>query len=40
LKASGSLPLATPFKGFSKNGEPLAPPWIVQLIDGRFEARK
>ena len=31
-----NLPLAMPFSGFSVDGEPLAHPWILQLLDGEF----
>ena len=31
------LPLATPFAGFSAEGEPLALPLVLQLVGGRFE---
>ncbi|MDJ0765012.1 MAG: ABC transporter substrate-binding protein [Myxococcota bacterium] len=31
-----TLPLATPFAGFSKEGEPLALPWILKLQESQF----
>lgn len=33
-----NLPLAMPFEGFSKEGEPLAHPWILQLLGDEFVA--
>lgn len=35
-----SAMLATPFRGFDKQGEPLAEPWILELVQNRFEVRR
>jgi ABC-type branched-subunit amino acid transport system substrate-binding protein/predicted negative regulator of RcsB-dependent stress response len=37
-KEAKSLPLAVPFAGFTKSGEPLAGPWLLRLDGDRFEA--